>query len=218
MSMSLFESAGVKPVAQATDTSWLDSAISKEIDDASDFSWLASVQAIRQPWDGVRFMCMQGTERVWACDGEYVACRPKAFHEATRKRHNNFLASEHYKHVGTFDDVQVFELLPGSPFRRDNRTLIPGVNLYRDMREAAVAAVTRDWVLYHDILEAVAINVKTRFHEAAARQIWEDILNQIEQSIRLRGGPTQAEVDAGIQNVRKRRGLGQGKVIALPPR
>jgi hypothetical protein len=181
-----------------------------------DFSWLDSVQAVRQPWDGVRFLCMRGTSRLWACDGEYVACRPKDFHEATRNRHARFLESGHYKHVGTFDDVQVFELLPGSPFRRDNRTLIPGVNLYRDMRECSVAAVRRDWVLYHDILEAIASNIKAKFDSNNAKLVFEDILNQIEQSIRLRGGPSQAEVDAGISNVRRKRGLGQGRVIALP--
>lgn len=184
----------------------------KEVSAAEDFSWLTSDA---KPWDGVRFSCMNGSTRLWACDGEYVACRPKGFHEGTRARHQRFLESGHYVHVGTFDDVQVFQLLPGSPFRRDNRTLVPGVNVYRDMRECAVAAVKRDWVLYHDILEAIASNIKAKFHGAAAGDVYGDILAQIEQSIRLRSGPSQAEIDAGIHNVRKRRGLGQGRVIAL---
>lgn len=186
--------------------------------DASDFGWLVGVQAGLKAWDGVRFACMRGTGRIWACDGEYVACRPKDFHPKTSERHARFLASGHYNHVGTFDDVQVFELLPGSPFRRDNRTLIPGVNLYQDMRECAIAAVKRDWVLYTDILEAVAANIKAKFHEQAARDLWTDVLGQIEQSIRLRGGPTQAECGAGLANVRARRGLGKARAIALPPR
>jgi hypothetical protein len=168
------------------------------------------------PYDVVRFMCMKGTGRVWACDGEYVACRPKDFHEGTNTRHQNFLASGHYKHVGTFDDVQIFELLPGSPFRRDNRTLIPGVNLYQDMRECAKAAVTRDWVLYNDILEEIASNVKARFDIGTAKQVFDDVLGQIFTNIAMRGGPTQAEVDAGLARVRLRRGVGKGKVIALP--
>ncbi len=186
--------------------------------DADDISWLNSVETPIKPWDGVRFLCMKGTSRIWACDGEYVACRPADFHDKTRERHARFLASGHYKHVGTFDDVQVFELLPGSPFRRDNRTLIPGVNLYQDMREAAIAAVTRDWVLYTDILEAIASNIKAKFHGAQATDVWSDVLGQIEQSIRLRGGPTMAECGAGLSNVRARRGLGQAKAIVLPPR
>lgn len=205
-----------------SDTSWLD--VQKDViataGEAStdEFGWLNAVQAVHQPWDGVRFLCMNGGERLWACDGEYVACRPKAFHEGTRTRHARFLQSGHYKHVGTFDDVQVFQLLPGSPFRRDNRTLIPGVNVYQDIREAAIAAVKRDWVLYHDILEAIASNVKSKFHENQSREVYGDILSQIEQSIRLRGGPGQAEIDGGISNVRRKRGIGQARVIALSSR
>lgn len=198
---------------------WLDSPAPASADTAApstvDGDWL-EVTRIGTPYDGVRFSCMQGSGRVWACDGEYVACRPSGFHDATRRRHDGFLRSGNYRHVGTFDDVQVFELLPGSPFRRDNRTLIPGMNLYEDMREAAKAACSRDWVLYHDILEAMASSVKARFHDGQAKVVFEDILAQIEQSIRLRGGPTQAECDAGIGDVRRRRGVGRGRAIALP--
>lgn len=209
------------PLSQSlldTDAPALVADVAAAASGADDFSWLDGITVELKPWDGVRFLCLAGTGRIWACDGEYVACRPKDFHAKTSERHARFLASGHYKHVGTFDDVQVFELLEGSPFRRDNRTLIPGVNLYQDIRECAIAAVARDWVLYTDILEAIATNVKAKYHANAAGEIWADILSQIEQSIRLRGGPTQAECGAGLADVRRRRGLGAGRAIVLPPR
>ena len=185
---------------------------------APEADWLKIETRTKMPYDNVRFMCMQGGGRVWACDGEYVACRPKSFHEGTRTRHENFLASGHYEHVGTFDDVQIFKLLPGSPFRRDNTTFIPGVNLWQDMRQAARAAVARDWVLYTDILEEIASNLKRKIHPDLAKDVWEDTLSQIMQSIYLRGGPSQAEIDAGLSNVRTRRGAAKGRVIAMPAR
>ena len=187
-----------------------------EPENGPDDDWLRLDTVFKMPYDSVRFQCMRGTGRVWACDGEYVACRPKDFHDGTRTRHQGFLNSGHYKHVGTFDDVQIFELLPGSPFRRDNRTLIPGVNLYQDMRECAKAATTRDWVLYHDILEAIATNVKAAYDANMAREMFGDIVTQIRNLIQMRGGPSVAEVDAALANVRKRRGVGVDRKILLP--
>ncbi len=184
----------------------------------SEGDWLESDFSGHMPYDPVRFLCMRGSGRLWACDGEYVACRPNDFHPATRQRHANFLASGHYEHVGTFDDVQIFKLLPGSPFRRDNRTFMPGVNLFQDIREAAKAAVARDWALYNDILEEIAGALKSRFHADQAKTMFDDILQTIFQNIYLRGGPSQAEVDAGLANIRLKRGVGKGRVIALPNR
>lgn len=183
----------------------------------SDDAWLKT-DAFALPYDAVRFQCMRGTGRVWACDGEYVACRPSGFNPGTAERHASFLASGHYRHVGTFDDVQIFELLPGSPFRRDNRSFIPGVNVWQDMLQCARAAVARDWVLYNDILEEIAKNIKAKYHPDAATQVYGDVLQQIFNSIYLRGGPTQAEVDAGLANVRRARGAGQARVIMIPER
>lgn len=175
------------------------------------------------PWDGLRFQCMKGSSRVWACDGEYVACRPADFHDATRTRHQKFLRSGHYQHVGTFDDVQVFKLLEGSPFRR-HAVDIREASTYECQRGAALAAVKRDWVLYVDILEEIATRIKSTptgtESQAAdgplAKERWDFTLTQIEQQIYMRGGPTQAEVDAGLQSVRRRRGNTAGRVIALP--
>lgn len=192
---------------------------------------LSSIETQKQatPWDGLRFQCMKGSSRVWACDGEYVACRPSGFHDGTRYRHERFLRSGHYKHVGTFDDVQVFKLLDGSPFQR--RVVdIREASFYECMRGAAIAAVKRDWVLYTDCLEEIATRIKSTPTGTESNAVegsiygdgtltkdrWEFTLSQIFQQIYMRGGPTQAEVDAGLQSIRRRRGAAASRVIALP--
>lgn len=195
-----------------TNTDWLETgpAATESAD------WLGlEIPKAKIPYDEIRFSVMRGSQRVWACDGEYVACRPAAFNPATHQRHSNFLASGCYEHVGTFDDVQVFKLLDGSPFKRNDKTFIPGQNLHQDMRQAAIAACARDWVLYHDILDAIASGLKNAFTEGFARTVFQDALAQIFVHIQQRGGPTQAEVDAGLSNVRAKRGYGN-KLIAVP--
>lgn len=190
--------------------------------------WLRVESGGKLPYDNVRFSVMQGSDRLWACDGEYVACRPKGFHSATRERHERFLASGHYEHVGTFDDVQVFKLLPGSPFKRETKTFIPGRSLWSDIRGAAIAATARDWVLFHDILESIATGLKAA-HAAAAAEggdrnghgvdaatMYQDALDQVFINIAHRRGPDRAEVDKGLASVRRARGLGS-KVLVVPP-
>lgn len=200
---------------------WLETAPIQE--SAPDTDWLGlEIPKTRIPYDELRFSCMRGSGRVWACDGEYVAYRPynhaldKEVNPRTAERHANFIAAGYYEHVGTFDEVQVFKLLDGSPFKRNTKTFIPGQNLHNDVRQAAIAACDRDWVLYHDILDSIASGLKSRLTPSYAQTVYEDCLAQVFVNIYQRGGPTQAEVDAGFVDVRKRRGYGGGKLIAVP--
>lgn len=200
---------------------WLETAPEQESEPETD--WLGlQIPKTKIPYDELRFSCMRGSGRVWACDGEYVAYRPynhvldQHVNPKTAERHSNFLASGHYEHVGTFDEVQIFKLLDGSPFKRNTKTFIPGQNLHQDCRQAAIAACERDWVLYHDILDTIASGLKTHLTAALAQTVYEDCLGSIFVSIQQRGGPLQAEVDAGFANVRQKRGYGTGKVMLLP--
>lgn len=193
------------------------------------------------PYADIKFQVMQGSSRVWACNGRYVACRPSGFNPATRQRHARFLKSGHYEHVGTFDDVQVFRLLPGSPFYRTEGDVRQG-SWYELLRAAARAAVARDWGAYVDLLEEIAVRVKSAptgtesgdVEPELAKQRFMDTLEWLEQLIFMRWSHgvdmrkvedygrlfsiMKAEIDAGVSNIRAARGDTRGRVIALPAR
>lgn len=174
------------------------------------------------PYDSLKFACMRGTDRVWACDGEYVAYRPfnrtfdKEVNPRTKERHEDFLASGHYEHVGTFDEVQIFKLLEGSPFKTVAKNYVVGRDYWADIREAAKIACRREWVDFHDFLEAMAKGIKHNRTPAFAESAWVDALNQIMINIYQRTGPTPAECAAGIAIVREKRGLRRSIVLPNP--
>lgn len=163
-----------------------------------------------------------GTDRVWGCDGEYIYFRrkscegPPVRHE-TLNRHEAFLARGHYKYVGTWDDVEVYELLEGSPFKRNAAVDLYSIDLPNLRRVAIRAACAHDWPTYVDALEEVASRIKSRYHSDYAAQEYENHLAHIENMVRLRGGPGRPIRDAQVQNVMRKRGQGRGRRIILPP-
>lgn len=196
---------------------------------ASDDGWLelaAGDGTIKNttalPYDALKFACMRGTDRVWACDGHYVAYRPrnrefdKEVNPRTHERHQDFLAAGHYEHVGTFDEVQIFKLLDGSPFKTVRKDYIVGRDYWADIRQAAVIACKREWVDFHDFLEAMAKGIKHNRTANFAELAWQDALNQIMINIYHRQGPTPGECAAGIAIVREKRGLRRGIILPNP--
>lgn len=165
--------------------------------------------------------CMRGTNRVMACDGQFLAYRPynhaldKETNPRTMERFANFQAAGHFEHIGTFDEVQVYRLLEGSPFKQSKKEYVIGKNVWQDIRAAAKAACDRDWATYHDLLGAMAMALKAGREPHFARAMWNDTLNQIGVTIKQMKGPTEAEVNAGFVNVRKARGLSVGGVVAV---
>lgn len=163
---------------------------------------------------------VMGKDRMWACDGEYVAVRLNKTNPHTRERHQRFLDSGHYEHVETQDDVQVFRLLNGSPFKRHYQFHTGELKDNDVFLMTARVAVARDWVAYNDLLEEAARRIKGGHgaNKGAADIAWSEYLERLFINIAQRGGPSQAEIDAGLSNVRLKRGVGKGKVIALPKR
>lgn len=199
------------------DTSWLDGP-------ADDDEWLR----IEDPAAGKTSLafqhmidaCMRGTNRVMACDGTWLAYRPfnrqfdKEVNPRSRERFLDFQAAGHYKHVGTYDEVQVYELLEGSPFRHKAHYVI-GQSYWGDIRQAAKAACDRNWSDYHDILGAMASALKGGNRDPGfAKTMWGDALNQVGVLIRQMNGPSEREVNEGFTGVRKARGISRGGVLA----
>lgn len=190
--------------------SWLDDAPAEP-------SWLEidSIEAPKSalPYDALRFQCMRGSGRVWACDGRYVAYRPfnhaldKVANPVFQERVERFNREGHFTHVGTFDEVMVFKLKPESPwYATEEKAYIAGKSLWGDINHAVKLALARDWKDYTDLLEAMAAGMMAGRDPAFARQQWEDAVNQVMTGVYQKGGPLPAEIRAGVENVRLSRG------------
>ncbi len=171
------------------------------------------------------FQHVKGKKRIWACDGEYVffrrkSCidpaRPELRHEGIT-RHERFLARGDYTYVETQDDVEICRVNEQSTFFRKGVYL--GDMTEGGVRQAVVlAACMQDWPLYVDCLTELASKVKGKFHDAFATLRWNEHLAYIDHLVALRRGPPASVRARGMQEVRKARGEGQGRLIMLPSR
>lgn len=214
---------------EASDTSWLDApatAVAEQSDD-----WLSiedpnagsTTAAFRHLIDA----CMRGTNRVMACNGQHLAYRPfnrefdKEVNPRTQERMAMFLEAGYYRHVGTYDEVQIYELMPGNPYRHDKKQYVIGQDYWKDIRQAVDAACARRWSDYHDILGAMATALKSGRDGSFARTVWADTVNQVTVQIEQRRQadpslPTEKEVNEGFVEVRRARGIrGQNGVVLL---
>lgn len=167
--------------------------------------------------------CMRGTNRVMAHNGKWLAYRPfnrefdKETNPRTRERMAMHEAEGWMKHIGTYDEVQIWEFLPfginGKPnpyYHEGGKEYIVGTDYFGDVRQAAKLAYDRKWPEYHDFLEGMAIAVKRKFRKdtLTAKVMWDDALNHITVAInQTKGGPTEKEVNEGFVGVRQARGL-----------
>lgn len=202
------------------DTSWLDAPASGFDDD-----WLKveDPNAGKTPLSFQHLVdaCMRGTDRVMCCDGKYMAFRPynrekdKETNPRTKERVNRFLAEGKWKHLGTYDEVQIYELLDGNVYK--SRDYVVGQNYRDDIDKIARAALERHWVDYHDLLDGVARALKGGRDPAFARVLWGDTLTHIAVRIKQLGGveaPSEREINEGFMAVRKARGIaGKGGMI-----
>lgn len=157
-----------------------------------------------------------GKSRTWMCDGDYVLIRRKQANPETLKRHEEFIAKNEYAYVATYDDIEVYKLQETSPFRRKEPVDLTELDDYNLRRTIARAACRRDWVTYVDALEEIAGRIKGRYDPGFGRNVFLDVLADIELMIERRGGPGQAERDREVNAVRKKHGLGRDRAIYLP--
>jgi hypothetical protein len=207
---------------EAEDLSWLEVGEPAVVDDEA---WLSvedpNAQSIPASFKHLVEACMRGTDRVMACDGSYMVYRPfnKAFDKETnprtKERFAMFCEKGFYKHVATYDEVQVYELLPGNPYLQKKQYVL-GQSRTRDVQQAARAACDRNWPDYHDILGGIASAIKTGRDKLFAKVMWDDTLNQIGVAIKQMNGPPEREVNEGFVAIRNARGIPTtGGILAL---
>ena len=126
-------------------------------------------------------------------------------------------SSDLYDHVGTYDEVEIYELKPGNPYYHDGgKSYVVGTNYWGDIRQAAKLACERKFPEYHDFLGGMATAMKGGNRDVNfAKTIWEDTINQITGMInQMRQGnpslPTEKEINEGFIEVRRARGI-QGR-------
>lgn len=209
-------------------TDWLDTTPAIVAPSADD-DWLriedANAGKVTRAFDHLVSSCMRGTDRVMACDGQYLAYRPfnrafdKETNPRTKERFQMFLEKGYYEHVGTYDEVQIYELLPGNPYRHDKKQYVIGQDYWKDIRTVAKAAIERKWSDYHDILGGMASALKSGRDPAFARTMWGDTLGQVAIMVKQLGGeaaPTEKEINEGFIEIRRARGItGKGQIMTL---
>lgn len=136
------------------------------------------------------------------------------------ERHERFIRLGHYKYFATYDDVQVFKLTDESPFKRKFGSLFE-MATGQVKRAVIMAAVKREWPLYVDALEELAV----RIHSQPAsdgqgsgvlhKTQYQEMLNYIEIQIAMRGGPTPAECSMNLSRIRAQRNGGGEKRILV---
>jgi hypothetical protein len=206
-------------MAEVEDTSWLEEPA------VDDEAWLVedpNAGKVTLPFRNLIDSCMRGTDRVMACDGKYLAYRPfnrefdKETNPRTKERFAMFCDKGFYRHVGTYDEVQVYELLDGNPYLQ-KRDYVVGQDRWKDIRQAANAACERKWSDYHDILGGMASAFKSGRDKTLARAMWDDTLNQVGITIKQMNGPSEKEVNDGFIAVRQSRGIPtRGDTLARP--
>jgi hypothetical protein len=224
---------------EADDTSWLnEEPVTPQktpqplIASAPEDDWLdirdANAGKVSQPFQCLIDACMRGTDRVMACNGAYLAYRPynrekdKTTNPRTKERMAMFLEKGYYEHVGNYDEVQVYKLMPGNPYYHDGaKSYVVGTNYWADIRTAAKLAAERKFPEYHDFLGGMASAMKGGNRDVNfAKTIWEDTINQITGMInQMRQGnpsvPTEKEINDGFIEVRRARGIqgNNGRVL-----
>lgn len=204
------------------DTSWLDTP--PTADEAA-----PRIQAARSLVNESRrgapvSMTIAGKGRTWHSDGKYIWFRRKKANPATTQRLNSHIEKGEIKFIVTSDDVEMYEVLPNSPFHRRSAQDLMKVDIASLRWVAVYAAKNRDWVAFVDALSEFASRVKNKVYSDGgqatgefARQIYSEGLAYIFHLVSASGGPQHDEIDREVANVQFKRGIGRGSQIVLPP-
>ncbi len=170
-----------------------------------------------------------GEGRIWGCDGNFVFFRPKRMidgvftqvaNPAAMERHERFLRLGHYEYIETQDDVQIFRVTDKSPFKRKFGSLFE-MATGQVRRAVIMAAVKREWTLYVDALEELAVRLKLQAsasdgkgYGALHQNQWKELLDYVDLQIAMRGGPIPAECSMQLARIQAaRRGGGEKRIL-----
>jgi hypothetical protein len=201
-----------------SDDSWLDldTPVAKAVEERAD-SRISSVGKLTKERSRGTAMHKSplGKKRVWSSDGEYVYFRRKMSNPATLERHNRFIATGNYTHVQTQDDVEIYKLEEGSPFKRCEQNLAE-ISEPTLRRAARLALLHEDFGLFIDIVTEKSSRLKSRLHADHATAVFQEWMTYMFQLNEMQGGPSQASIDRGVQKVRKARGELSNRMIMIP--
>lgn len=206
---------------------WLDAPVDAPIEHSVHTPNVGSV-----PGEIMQAGAKLGEDRVWFTDGAFIWFRRKKANPATLERHNRFTANGDYKHIGTSDDVEVYQLNETSPFKIKPPDRVGGqprvldleqLDWYNVRRQAAKAAVRRDWQTFSDILafmrEALNRNVgndtQAKWTQGFCDLMFAETYQALMNSIKMRGGPTAVEINAALNSLRLKSGAAVGRLITI---
>jgi len=206
------------------DTSWLDTPPT-EAPTSPQPHIRASTGLVNEKRRGAPVtMTIAGKGRTWHSDGKYIWFRRKKANPATTQRLNTHIEKGEIKFIVTSDDVEMYEVLPKSPFYRKSAQDLMVIDFQSLKWTAIYAAKKRDWVTFVDALSEMASRIKNRTYSDGgqatgefARQIYSENLNYLFHLVSASGGPVRAEIDREVQNVQLARGTSRNSAILLPP-
>lgn len=203
---------------ESTDTSWLDSP-------EPTARIVAARSLVNESKRGAPVsMTIAGKGRTWHSDGKYVWFRRKKANPATTQRLNDHLAKGEIKFIVTSDDVEMYEVLPHSPFFRGEQQDLMQVNFTTLKWIAIRAAKAGKWEKFVDTLSEIASRIKGKVYSDGgqatgefARMIYSESLNYIFRLASMAGGPAREVIDQEVQAVQSRRGSQRSEIILPPP-
>lgn len=159
-----------------------------------------------------------GRDRVWFTDGEYIWFRRAKSNPATLRRHDGFTADGDYEYIETQDDVEIYKLKPQSRFKAkaSPKLLDLGdLDFYNVKRQAALAAVRRDFKTFHEIVSWIREMFMAQYHAGHADMLYAECYASLMAMIEQRLGPSPGEINRELMKLMAGSGQARGKIITI---
>ena len=190
-----------------------------------EFAWLdvrpAVHSGLENRADIMRPNAQDGKDRIWWTDGEYLWFRRSKSNPATLQRHNKFTEDGDYQYIETQGDVEIYQLRPQSQFKSEKvagkQIDIARMSNYDIRRQAALAAVRRDWQAFHDIMTFLRerINAVHGANLAGAEMYYAEAYMAVMASIQQRAGPSANEINKELRALMGKDPISRRRMISI---